>query len=95
MTVHTGAKKGVFRTIPFVNLQRLHQMMGNSLDAAFFSVVKDASFTMGPKLETFEDNFAAYIGVRPRGRRGIGYRRAAPRACGRAEWDLATRSSPS
>ena len=64
MTVHTGAKKGVFRTIPFVNLQRLHQMMGSSLDAAFFNVVKDASFTMGPKLEAFEDNFAAYIGVR-------------------------------
>jgi len=39
-------------------------MMGNSLDAAFFSVVKDASFTMGPKLETFEGNFASYIGVK-------------------------------
>ena len=63
VTVHAGAKKGVFRTIPFVNLQRLHQMMGNSLEAAFFTVVKDASFTMGPKLETFEDNFASYIGV--------------------------------
>jgi dTDP-4-amino-4,6-dideoxygalactose transaminase len=62
--MHTGAKMGVIHTIPFVNLQRLHQMMGNSLDGAFFSVVKDASFTMGPKLETFEDNFAAYIGVR-------------------------------
>ena len=64
VTVRTGAKQGVFRTIPFVNLQRLHQMMGSSLDAAFFNVVKDASFTMGPKLEAFEDNFAAYIGVR-------------------------------
>lgn len=39
-------------------------MMGNSLEAAFFGVMRDAAFTMGPRLEAFEGNFASYIGVR-------------------------------
>jgi len=64
MAMQPSVKNEVFRTIPFVNLQRLQQAMGSTLEAAFFSVVRDASFTMGPVLERFERDFAAYIGVR-------------------------------
>ncbi len=64
MAVRPGAAQGAFRTIPFVNLQRLQQAMGNSLEAAFFSVVGDTAYTMGPVLERFESDFAAYIGVK-------------------------------
>jgi len=64
MTVQPGLKTDNRRTIPFMNLQRLQQAMGNSLEAAFFSVTRDTSYTMGPVLERFESDFAAYIGVR-------------------------------
>jgi dTDP-4-amino-4,6-dideoxygalactose transaminase len=51
------------QTVPFVDLRRLHRDVGDSLEAAFRSVVNGGAFTLGEKLETFEASFAAYIGV--------------------------------
>jgi dTDP-4-amino-4,6-dideoxygalactose transaminase len=56
--------RDVFKTIPFVDLQRLHAGMGAALEGAFHTVVRDASFTLGEKVEAFENAFASYVGVR-------------------------------
>lgn len=56
--------RDVVKTIPFVDLQRLHAAMGAALEGAFHSVVRDASFTLGEKVEAFENAFASYVGVR-------------------------------
>ncbi len=51
------------QVVPFVNLQRMQQAMGNSLDAAFLRTLENAAYTMGPTLELFEETFASYIAV--------------------------------
>lgn len=64
MEVQLDAQAGVFRTIPFVNLQRQHMAMGNALEGAFHGVLGEAAFTLGPKVASFESAFASYIGVK-------------------------------
>jgi len=49
--------------IPFVDLQRLRSDIGDSLESAFHSVVDEGAFTLGSKVEQFEESFAAFIGV--------------------------------
>ena len=49
--------------IPFVNLRRLHSEVGDALEWAFHNVVTAGAFTLGDKVEKFEESFAAYVGV--------------------------------
>jgi dTDP-4-amino-4,6-dideoxygalactose transaminase len=49
--------------IPFVNLRRLHSEVGDALEWAFHNVVTAGAFTLGEKVERFEESFAAYVGV--------------------------------
>ncbi len=61
-----GAYAAVDRThqvIPFVDLRRLHGELSESLQAAYLSVVNEGAFTLGSKVDQFEESFAAYIGV--------------------------------
>lgn len=51
------------RTVPFVDLQRLHQGMDGALERAFQTVVDEGAFTLGKRVEMFEDSFARYTGV--------------------------------
>jgi dTDP-4-amino-4,6-dideoxygalactose transaminase len=50
-------------TIPFVDLARLHEHVGGSLERAFRDVVSESSFTLGPHVERFEEEFASFVGV--------------------------------
>jgi dTDP-4-amino-4,6-dideoxygalactose transaminase len=49
--------------IPFVDLARLHEHVGGSLERAFRDVVSECSFTLGPHVERFEEEFASFVGV--------------------------------
>jgi dTDP-4-amino-4,6-dideoxygalactose transaminase len=49
--------------IPFVDLARLHEHVGGSLERAFHDIVSESSFTLGPHVERFEEEFASFVGV--------------------------------
>jgi dTDP-4-amino-4,6-dideoxygalactose transaminase len=49
--------------IPFVDLARLHEHVRGSLERAFRDVVSECSFTLGPHVERFEEEFASFVGV--------------------------------
>ncbi len=49
--------------IPFVDLRRQHELLGEELRAAFERVVAEGSFILGPEVERFEEEFAACCGV--------------------------------
>jgi dTDP-4-amino-4,6-dideoxygalactose transaminase len=51
------------RSIPFLDLQRLHAEVRQSLDAAYHRVVDSGCFIMGPELQAFEREFTRYCGV--------------------------------
>lgn len=48
------------RSVPFLDLGRLHQSIREPLDAAYHRVVDSGWFIMGPELEAFESEFAQY-----------------------------------
>ena len=50
--------------VPFLDLKRLHEPLRDSLDAAYRRVVDSGWFIMGPELEAFEAEFAAYSEVK-------------------------------
>lgn len=50
--------------IPFLNLQQLHEPIADDLTEAFRRVLKNGHFIMGPELDAFEKEFAAYSNVR-------------------------------
>lgn len=50
--------------IPFLDLGRLHQPIRSQIDAAFHRVIASGWFVLGPELEAFEAEFAAYCEVR-------------------------------
>lgn len=50
-------------TIPFLDLNRLHQSIRQPLDAAYQRVMDSGWFIMGPELEAFEAEFATYCEV--------------------------------
>ncbi len=52
------------KMVPFLDLGLLHQSIRDSLDAAYRRVVDSGWFIMGPELEAFEADFAAYCEVR-------------------------------
>ena len=49
--------------VPFVDLGRDHAELREELAAAFDAVVADGGFILGPEVELFEHEFAAYCGV--------------------------------
>lgn len=50
--------------VPFLDLGRLHQPIREPLDAAYHRVMDSGWFIMGPELEAFESEFAAYSEVK-------------------------------
>src|SRR3954466_8283933 len=50
--------------IPFVDLARQHQPIAADLHAAFERVLGASSYILGEEVAAFEDEFAAYCGVR-------------------------------
>ena len=50
--------------IPFLDLASLHAPLEAELDAAYRRVLASAHFILGPELEAFEAEFAAYCGCR-------------------------------
>jgi dTDP-4-amino-4,6-dideoxygalactose transaminase len=52
------------KSVPFLDLGRLHQEIRNPLDEAFRRVLDSGWFVMGPELEAFETEYAQYCEVR-------------------------------
>lgn len=52
------------KSVPFLDLGRLHQPIREQLDAAYRRVVDSGWFIMGPELEAFESEFAHYCEVK-------------------------------
>jgi dTDP-4-amino-4,6-dideoxygalactose transaminase len=50
--------------VPFLDLSRLTREMGGDLSQAYERVAKSGRFVMGPELDAFESEFAAYCGVK-------------------------------
>ena len=51
-------------TVPFVALDRQHAPLRDELRAAFERVLASSAFVLGEEVARFEDDFAAYCGVR-------------------------------
>ncbi len=49
--------------VPFFDLGRQHEAMASELRGAFEAVLADSGFVLGPELDAFEREFAAYCGV--------------------------------
>jgi dTDP-4-amino-4,6-dideoxygalactose transaminase len=52
------------KSVPFLDLGRLHQAIREPLDAAYRRVLDSGWFIMGPELEAFESEFAQYCEVK-------------------------------
>lgn len=52
------------RSVPFLDLVRVHAPIRERLDAAYHRVVDAGWFVMGPELEAFEAEFASYCDVK-------------------------------
>lgn len=52
------------KQVPFLDLQRTHSEIQMPLEAAFHRVLDSGWFIMGPEVEAFEAEFAAYCGVK-------------------------------
>lgn len=50
--------------IPFLDLAELHRPLAREMDAAYRRVASSNHFILGPELEGFENEFAAYCGSR-------------------------------
>jgi dTDP-4-amino-4,6-dideoxygalactose transaminase len=50
--------------IPFVDLRAAHAELGGELDSAIARVVESGRYLLGPELEAFEAEFAAFCGTR-------------------------------
>ncbi|HZO05674.1 MAG TPA: DegT/DnrJ/EryC1/StrS family aminotransferase, partial [Solirubrobacterales bacterium] len=49
--------------VPFMSLERHHRPIAGELRRAFDDVLADGGFVLGPEVERFEEEFAAYCGV--------------------------------
>lgn len=50
--------------VPFVDLKTLHESVKEELCEVFDRVLRDSSFVLGPEVQRFEEEFAAYIGTK-------------------------------
>lgn len=51
-------------SVPFIDFTEQNKVIRAGVDAAFAQVIAKASFIMGPEVKTFEDEFAAFCGVK-------------------------------
>jgi dTDP-4-amino-4,6-dideoxygalactose transaminase len=51
-------------TIPFVDLKSLHNEIKDELRDVFDRVLNESSFVLGPEVQRFEQEFAAYVGTK-------------------------------
>jgi dTDP-4-amino-4,6-dideoxygalactose transaminase len=51
------------KEIPYLDLQGLHAPLMGELERAFKEVMSDSTFSSGPHVETFEKDFAKFIGT--------------------------------
>ncbi len=51
-------------SVPFIDFTEQNKVIRAGVDAAFAQVIAKASFIMGPEVKKFEDEFAAYCGVK-------------------------------
>jgi|SRR5215510_5479784 len=51
-------------TVPFVDLKAQYQSIKQEIDDAIARVLQNSSFILGPEVESFEQNFAEYVGAR-------------------------------
>src|SRR3954469_13544966 len=59
-----AARNAMTQSIPFVDLARQHGPIASELRAAFERVFGASSYILGEEVERFEEEFAAYCGVR-------------------------------
>jgi len=50
-------------SVPFVDLAAQYQTIKSEIDLALHELLGTAQFVLGPAVENFEDNFAAYVGT--------------------------------
>ncbi|MFN0195628.1 MAG: DegT/DnrJ/EryC1/StrS family aminotransferase [Planctomycetaceae bacterium] len=50
--------------VPFLDLQAQNQLVGDELRSAFYRIMDNSQFILGPGVEQFEREFAAYIGTK-------------------------------
>lgn len=50
--------------VPFVDLALLHRDITEELEEVFLRVLQNSSFVLGPEVEQFEEDFAAYCGTK-------------------------------
>ncbi len=50
--------------VPFLDLKAAHLELRGEIDAAIAGVIDRGTFILGPELERFESDFAAYLGVK-------------------------------
>jgi dTDP-4-amino-4,6-dideoxygalactose transaminase len=51
-------------SVPFIDFTKQNQLIKDEVDAGFKRVVEKSSFIMGPDVKKFEEEFAAYCGVK-------------------------------
>ncbi|MEI8012096.1 MAG: DegT/DnrJ/EryC1/StrS family aminotransferase [Candidatus Omnitrophota bacterium] len=51
-------------SVPFIDFTEQNKIIRVNVDTAFAQVIAKASFIMGPEVKKFEDEFAAYCGVK-------------------------------
>lgn len=51
-------------SVPFIDFTEQNKMIRKAVDAGLEQVIAKASFIMGPEVKKFEDEFAAYCGVK-------------------------------
>ena len=49
--------------VPFVDLKSLHSEIAEELREVFDRVLRDSTFVLGPEVQRFEQEFAAYVGT--------------------------------
>ncbi len=50
--------------VPFVDLKAQYRSIKSEIDAAIARVIENTSFVLGREVETFEEQFAAYVGAK-------------------------------
>jgi len=49
--------------VPFVDLRSLHEEISSELREVFDRVLDSSAFVLGPEVQRFEQEFAAYVGT--------------------------------
>jgi dTDP-4-amino-4,6-dideoxygalactose transaminase len=61
--VYIFSDANIVSTIPPLDLKRQYQIIGAEIDAAVLSVLASGAYIGGPGVQTFEQEFAAYVGT--------------------------------